>query len=727
MTESRLNRLQRFIYSHYFVSALRRAGGVLLAFIIVGFIADSATQGMMGALGAVCVALIDQPGPLGQRVTTMIGGTILTGLTVAVTGYANPYHFILYAAVVAQAFFFSMLSVFGKRGAIVGTACLVLTVVTMHTPLSKDMVLTHTFVTVGGALFYIIFSIIVSRFLLLREQEQSLSVALLSTASYLKARAHMYEPGVDIDAGYRDLHLAQAAISDQYQAARDMIMPHLSAQALENKPRRKMVWNTFIDMTNIMEVMTATHTDYTQLHKELGDADIILFMRDALYKMANEMERVAEAITRERPINRRNSVKAELLAIEYELDRMKQQDFNTEHPEVYVICLLVLRRLRKANRLVEHMILQTHQDPQEATLNVQQLDSPLTEFLSRQSFRPGLLTSNLKMSSPTFRFSLRVTLAVAISLAIGLLVPALGARGYWIIITVIVIMKPAFILTKQRNTARLVGTLGGCVIAFATIILVRDQLTLQAMLVLSLIIGFSLVIVNYMLATIFNTAALLIALHLLLPSSYDFVEARAIDTLIGSIIAFVCSYFLPWWESKSLPGLARAAEAANKAYLKAGLSLLENQRDGKTQGLLASLTLPLAQRDTLVAFSNFAQSFYRMLGEPTAHQSHVSEFHNLLIQNHIMAAQISTLITQGKKLAPEELDPLIQALCMLDKALDQDDLTQASEKLIDPSRVTGPINWGFQLNQLQRAVQNVIRESNAVQPPAIAATATAST
>lgn len=724
MTESRLTRLQRFIYSHHFVSGMRRGLGVLLAFAFAALFAGGTDAGMIAALGALCVAIIDQPGPLQQRIREMAGGMVLGALAVSLTGLASSHPILLLICVVSQTFLFSMFAVFGKRGAIIGLGCLIVTIATMHTPLTPDQVAQHTLITLGGAFFYLCFSTLISLPLAVREEEQCLSVALFATANYVAARGEMYDPGSDIDEGYRRLLSTQAIMSDQHQAARDMILRRLSKETLADSPRKVMIWNVFIDMINILELLVATHTDYTLLHRKLGQSDTIVFMRDALLKMSSEIERIAQAVTREKKLMRRNSVKAELRALEYEIEQMKRDGFQQQEPETYAICIQVLRRLRNVNRLVEHMLAQTSMPAGETPLNSQQLETSLVEFLSRQSFRPGLITSNLRMDSPTLRFSLRVSLGVAIALALGLVFPQLGPHGYWIVLTVIIIMKPAFSLTKQRNTARLIGTLLGCVLAFAVFFLTDDPETLALAMVVSIVIGFSFTIINYLIASIFMTTTLLIGLHFLLPSSYDLVAERALDTIIGSVIAFACSYFLPWWEANSLPSLARAAIRANQEYLRMGVKLLETSEDNPERRRVQTYSLPLARRNALVAFSNFAQAFYRMMGEPHSYQRCVAEFNNLLIQNHIMAAQISTLITQACASPSSDASsvvPLQQAMKQIDDALRTSDLQQASASLVDRSGDTEPADWIYPLHQLQKAVQNIIRESRAIEVETAAA------
>lgn len=689
----------------------------MLAFALASvLLPGDPSQALIAALGAACVALIDQPGPLTSRIREMAGGIVLGALAVSTTGIASSHPGWLLLVVVIQTFVFSMFAVYGKRGSVIGLSCLVLTVVTMHSELTPSQVLNHTLVTVSGALTYILFSMAASRPLQVREEEQSLSVALFATADYVAARGEMYDQSTNIDDGYRTLIASQSRMTEQHQAARDMILRRMSRASVERSPRRQMVWNVFVDMVNMLDMLVGTHTDYTLLHRSLGQSDTLIFMRDALLKMANELERIALAVTREKRLMRRNSVKAELRALEYDIEVMKRQGFAEREPETYALCVQILRRLRNVNRCVERMLSQTSMPADAATLNPSQLDTSLSDFLSRQSFRPGLLTSNLRLDSPPFRFALRVSLAVAIGLGLGLAIPAIGPHGYWIVLTIIIIMKPAFSLTKQRNTARLIGTLIGCVIAFVVLYLTQDPQILLAALVVSLITGFSFILLNYLVASVFNTVTVLILLHFVLPAASNLAGERAIDTVIGSIVALLCSYVLPWWEARSLPSLADAAIRANQTYLTAGIGQLEAtgklpQSDGNGNNKApTNHDWALARRNMLVAFSNFAEAFYRMMGEPNSRQQHVAEFNNLLIQNHMLATEIATTILQLQ--ATESMPaPALFYLQQMNQALKDRDLDRASQDMNIDTKQYPAADWIYPLKQLQRAVQNTIRES----------------
>ena len=60
----------------------------------------------------------------------------------------------------------------------------------------------------------------------------------------------------------------------------------------------------------------------------------------------------------------------------------------------------------------------------------------------------GILLSNLRWSSPVFRFALRVAMAISVGLLSARWLPY-TSHGYWTALTIAVILKPSFSLTRQ--------------------------------------------------------------------------------------------------------------------------------------------------------------------------------------------------------------------------------------------------------------------------------------
>ena len=706
--------LEKFVYSQYFFNGMRRGFGIMLPIIVLGGVYGYFTAGLVATFGSLCVALIDQPGPWQHRGKEMLGGALLSTLTVAVTGLASSHPVLIWLTVIGLTFFFSMFTVYGKKGSLIGFACLLLMTVTMHAPLTTEEVWIQSLFSLGGGLFYTLFSYALSRMLDLREQEQALSVALFATADYVACRGRMYDTDNDLDACYRNLIFKQADMIDKHQAARDMVLRGMRDRHSIQDPRRVMIWNLFIDMLGILDTLVATHTDYALLRQKLDGADAMVFMRDALYKMSLDLDRIALAISKERTVKSVNSTKAELRALEFEIEQYRAQGFETKEPDTFLLCVQILRRLRNTAHILERMAVHTQASPIAQPLAASNLDSSLSDFLSRQQFRLGMITSNLRLDSPTFRYSLRVTVAVAIAMTLGATLPGLAEHGYWIVLTILVIMKPGFALTRQRNAWRLTGTLIGCLIALMILHATQNQTILLVALGVSTIIGASLMLLNFLVASVFNTVAVLIAFDFIEPMSTTVVWERAVDTLIGSAISFGCSFLLPSWESKFMTSLAKAAVSANRQFLKAELLMIDalssqaHQIDHPSVQR-ADLAFRLARKNVHIAFSNFAQAFYRMMLEPQSRQAHVAEYNNLLIQNHMMSSQISGLMPLLQNM--QQVPPIVTSQLHAILALLGSETSLAEPPTLQADAISGAASeLLYPIKQLQRAATLVQKE-----------------
>ena len=129
----RIASIRRFLYSHYFFGGVRQAIGMLLPVLVLGGLFGHYATGLVATFGAQCLAIIDQPGgPQRHRTNEMLGGALLGTLTVIITGLASTHPVLIWLAVIAQCFVFSMFTVFGKRGGLIGFAALLLMTLTMH-------------------------------------------------------------------------------------------------------------------------------------------------------------------------------------------------------------------------------------------------------------------------------------------------------------------------------------------------------------------------------------------------------------------------------------------------------------------------------------------------------------------------------------------------------------------------------------------------------------------
>lgn len=731
--------LRRFLYGHYFFGGIRQAVGMLLP-VVIGAFSGHFALGLVATLGALCLAIIDQPGgPQRHLPGEMLAGTVICTASVALTGLVSTHPVLLWLAVIAQCFFLSMFSVFGRRGSLLAFGGLLLMTLTMHTPLPPSLVLTNTLATLAGALFYFCFSMLTNRMMMLYAERQSLAAALFATADYVAVRSRFYDEATDLDEVYRLLIRSQSAMSEKHQSARDNVLRALPRGKGQRNADRIMIWNIFVDMLQLRDTLLATYTDYALLRRALAGQDALVFMRDALRKMSIELDRIALDVSRNHATQYRSSTKAELLAIEYEIEKLRQRKDGPPEPEAISLMVLVLRRLRNAARILDRIAAHTLKAPDAQPTDALRIDKTLTKFMTRQRPNLRMITSNLRLDSPHCRYAIRISLAAALGMVLTAgWVPSqhFAAHSYWVVLTIIIIMKPGFALTRQRNFSRLTGTLIGCLLAPVVLLITAKAPEIFAVMLIACALGNSLAQLNYMASSLFTTLYVVLAYHFLSPEtvSLEVISQRALDTLLGSALSLVCSYVLPWWESRSMQPLALDTVRANRDYLRAGLRYVHAAQaeyagpaDGESRKALAAalaeadLAWRLARTKVHNAFSNFTEAFYRMMQEPRSHQTHVPELNHLLIQNHVLALQTTAVIPllAGRADTPPAL---AQSLQYMARQLDDGALPPAEPP--PPYEAEGDLlTLAYPVKQMLRACDTIRHELAALQdapPPGLA-------
>ncbi|MBU6476632.1 MAG: FUSC family protein [Xanthomonadaceae bacterium] len=181
------------------------------------------------------------------------------------------------------------------------------------------------------------------------------------------------------------------------------------------------------------------------------------------------------------------------------------------------------------------------------------------------------LRANLRLSSPACRHAIRCGVCVAIALALSHALPL--SRGYWMPMTVAIVLKPDFGATWRYGLLRVAGTLGGLLLTTAVLHIGgvgNFWIALSLMAVLCFAFR-ELATVHYGIAVVCLTGTVVILLSFYGIPAAASVQARAVDTLLGSTLALLAYFAWPTWER----GRERATLAdlldAYAAYLDATL------------------------------------------------------------------------------------------------------------------------------------------------------------
>ncbi len=561
--------IKKFLYSQYFYGGLRIAVGVSLPAVLCLIVFNDRDLGFTIATGALGACVVDMPGPLKYKHNEMLACTVIGFLSALATGLATVNPVALWCTVVPLTFVLSLIVVYGNRWPQISFATLFMMIMTLEEHFTPMQALVNASWILVGGLWYTYWSTFVSRWMMHRIEQQALAESVFACADYLLARAAFYDLDNDLDECYRNLVDKQIAAVDRQDAARDIVLrnlPKLKTGRLE--PRRAMLFNLFINTVDLHELFVGTHVDYSLVRSTFGGSDLLVFYRDLIRKSAADLEEIGLAVLQNQPPRTRVNVKAELRAIEFEIDLMRKRDLPARSPEAYSAVSSTFRRIWSATRLIDKMHKSLSSDPGATETETElRLDKALSRFVSSRRVPFGQIFSNLTMASPSFRHALRVTIAVAVGFWLGRLLPLTNA--YWIVMTTVIILKPGYSLTKQRNSQRIIGTLIGCAASIALMIFVKEPHILLVVMFASMVMSYSLLLFNYTASVVFTSSYVLLMFHLLAPGSMRIIGERAIDTVVGCAIAIAASHLFPYWEYRLMGKLVNSMINATRQYLEA--------------------------------------------------------------------------------------------------------------------------------------------------------------
>lgn len=663
--------LRTFIYSHYFYLGLRVAIGLVGLALLVQEISDSATA-MTVCIGALCTTLMDMPSPLRHKFNEMLASVLLCSAVTLLISLCGPVQWLLMTVLVLVSFLASMMVVYGKKSMPLQLAALFIMTMSMEHQMTWQQSFHHAGLFMLGGLIYLAYAMAIAWVLRHRIKQQVLAEALFELAAYIDIKADFYDTRFNLTEQFNKLVRHQSILADRQQASRDLILRS------HKNSKDAIVVQVHVCMLDLYELILSTHTDYALLRQHLADSDVLKSLHDLAYKAARDIEAVAYAVTRKRASYAQISYDKEWADIEAEIARLHAQGDAAQE------ALATLRAQRNKIRAILKMIGELHLATQKVYDNVPFWSgADMAPFLSQQKYEFKTLLSNLRLDSPVFRFALRVSMAISVGLLIGHWLPY-AAHSYWIVLTIVIILRPTFSMTRQRRADRIIGTIIGCVVTAIVIRFVHSNIVLMAILFLSIVATPTFIYLRYRYTAIAVSLMILLQMHLVAPSNPNLVSERLIDTLIGAAVATVFSFVLANWEYQSLPRLVRQVLNVNLSYMQASFALLQ----GKCFDDFAYRIERKRLMDSLAALSS---ALVRMLDEPASKQRAVEDINLFIVQNYLLVAHVAALRSILGRHASQL--PVAPVNALLSHSHTQVCLTlsRALEQLDDKASISAPL------------------------------------
>ena len=641
-------------------------------------------------LGTFLNAPGDIKGSIKHKVIAILISIGLMMFITTIILFSKPFLPLLLLSLILITFFVSLISVYGFRASLVSFSGLLAMVVAFainkETP--QEIFLQVALMGVGG-LWYLVVSYIFQKLAPKKDQNQLLSETLLLIGKYLKLRAKLLTKKTERDELLKEAFVLQHQINEKHETLREALLTRRKRSGHSRYEEKQLL--IFISSINIFELIEAKHLDYKMIDSIFGKRTQFLEAAKKLNKMmGNHLIRLSELLIQNDKIPNKDRL---LYALSKASESITNYMNAVKLPEAREGALVLKNLYDYQEQLLQEIrairrVMANVNDGAKVSLKKQ--DS--SAFLTIQEYSLNVLFQNFSLNSTMFRHSLRFTIAILFGYLLGLLFEI--QNTYWILLTIIVIMRPSYGLTKKRSKDRIIGTLIGAAIAVGIVLLTQNVVVYAVLALVSLILAISLIQENYKSAAALVTISIVFVYSLINPNAFEVIQYRVIDTIIGATIAVVANYtLLPSWEVNNLKQVILNALKMNKKYLLATQALYQDTSQHK-------LSYNLARKGAFLAIGNLNAAFQRLTQDPKSKQKEFQLIYEIVTLSQTMISAIASIgnfvvnhkttpaSTEFNGLILKISDTLESAVYSLDETetneiVNRETVEDAHEKLLD--------------------------------------------
>lgn len=616
------------------------------------------------SIGVMVVVPPDQPAPRRGKFWQLLPSVVIGVPLFWAVQMLQTDPFRLGLLLVPATFISFLGAAWGRRGMPVSISAMFAVVFSMAVPAQADGGITSTGYFALGAISYLLYATAANSALNSRYRTQILAETLLSLASLMRAQAEQFVAGGQRGAAPSQpigrLLREQAAFADQLQSARDILLES------PRTPRRQRLAGMLVWLLEMRDQLLACELDVDRVAVHPTQEAVLSALRAMLQQHAAQIDRLADALLGGREPKHFDSDRGRLEQLPW-----TPVDYAPEtavSPSPGVLARGLASRVMRIGDAISHLHALARREA-EPDLSVVRASWQMFMSPTAWSWRP--LATLWHWDAPPLRHAIRAALAIAAAYAISLMVPW-RAHAYWILLTIVVVLRGSLAQTLERRNSRVAGTLLGSVIAGALLWCRLPTLLLMLVVTLAQGVAHAFAVKRYLVTAIAATVLALLQAHLLnadMSPAFQALE-RIADTLIGVGVAWAFSYVLPAWERTQIPALvARSLQAqAHHAQVSLELGQLTAVDDRP------ELQWRLARREVYDSLSALVQATQRSLSEPRAVRPPLEPLGRLVAHSYQLLAQLTAvktmlLLRRGHLNAEQFGAPLENAMKQIDAIL----------------------------------------------------------
>jgi len=589
---------------------LRNALGVALP-LIVGAAIGQTAGGLMTAIGALNVSYSDGVEPYRQRARRMLAASCFGALAVGAGGLLSRDHLLPVPLAALCAFAAGMMAAVGETPSNIGVMTLATLIVFAAQALTPVAALQSGLLAFGGGLL-----------------QTALAVATWPMRRYgpeRRALAALYSE-LARSAGNADESAAANAAPSASQQSTDA-QGALSSLAGDHSIDAERYLALLSQAERIRLALLAIARLHIRMGRESGSGAQTAALDRSLKAASQALTAIAESIKSDAGGAPGATPLDQVHQIEAAANQLRGSDDAMTLDARWQLDALA-GQIRSASELAFHTT-----------------PAGSAVFAARESAIPWMLRlagamanlrANLSLDSAIFRHALRMAACVAIAEAISRYTGS--RRGYWLPMTVAIVLRPDFTGTFTRGVLRVGGTLAGLLVATGLVHFLMPGAGPE----IFLIVFFTFLLrcfgsANYGIFVMALTALIVFLVSLTGLAPGPIMIARGLNTMAGGAIALAAYWLWPTWERTLTPDLLADMLDAYRQYLQA-------VRDAYlAPGGEFAARLDRTRLAARLARSNAEASLARLRAEPGVSEEQLNRLTKTLVSSHRLVHALMSL------------------------------------------------------------------------------------
>ena len=315
--ERRKRAALRMALSHYLSNGLSAALGLLLIsgsvhLLLGAFAAAAASVGVV-----VCIPP-DQPAPKRGKFFQLLPAAVLGLPLFFAVQVLHTSPVSLGLLLVPASFLAFLAAAWGRRGLPIAVSVMFAMVFSMAVPdhtNSATTLSTSLYFALGAGL-YVVWATLANAALNARYRVQMLADTLLSLVDLMRTQAQQFDPAAMPDQRGQapligKLLKQQAALADQLQTARDILLES------PRTPRRRQLAGMLLHVLEMRDHLLVCELDLDTLKSHAGHAPALSALREVVEALADEIERLADALLLGRGTGAFESYRSRLTSLQW--------------------------------------------------------------------------------------------------------------------------------------------------------------------------------------------------------------------------------------------------------------------------------------------------------------------------------------------------------------------------------------------------------------------------